>query len=100
MKDQFGNEVSVEHARALQRLANPPKGQAGKGAAPNGYASLPGSGPEGQACRTCQYAARIVMSKTIYKCRLMQSAWTNTRRTDILARSPACLCWAAEKVDP
>ena len=60
---------------------------------PRGYAWHPGTGPDGETCGTCRHLVRNRMSRTYFKCRLNQSAWTSSPRTDVLSRSPACLKW-------
>lgn len=91
MRDMFGNEISVAEARAL--LASTKKGR--KPTQPKGYAALPGSGPEGETCRSCKHIARIEYAKTYLKCELMRSHWTGGPGTDIRAKSPACSRWEA-----
>jgi hypothetical protein len=60
-----------------------------------GYAAAPGSGPEGETCRSC---AHTVMaggySKNYWKCGLIN--WTNGKSTDIVLKSPACARWEAK----
>lgn len=58
-----------------------------------GYASRPGSGPEGETCRTCKHIARLEHAKTYLKCALIKHGWTASPRTDIRAKSPACQLW-------
>lgn len=58
---------------------------------PAGYADLPGTGPEGKQCRDCAFdLAHSSGKKSWHKCELMRAVWTGSRRTDILAKSPAC----------
>lgn len=59
---------------------------------PRGYAYHPGTGPEGERCGTCKHAARF---GRYLKCEMAKSIWSHTRRTDILAGSPACKYWEA-----
>ena len=87
MKDMFGNEVTVAAARAM--LAK-------KGRRPTqqrGYAAFPGTGPEGETCKTCRHIYRNEMAKTYLKCGLMRSTWTGGAATDIKAGWPACSKW-------
>lgn len=63
-----------------------------------GYASIPGTGPKGETCKTCEHAIGTGnCSKVYYKCRLMKTHWTGGPGTDILLRSPACRHWEKEK---
>lgn len=63
---------------------------------PRGYAWTPGTGPDGETCGSCRHRVRIPLSgKTVSKCGANRSAWTASRRTDILAGSPACKFWGA-----
>lgn len=63
----------------------------------NGYAMIPGSGPAGETCKTCEHLTRKVMSGTFLKCGLMVARWTGGFGTDVLARSPACKLWEKKK---
>lgn len=58
-----------------------------------GYAAPPGSGPEGETCRSCRHYARVSHAKVYLKCALMYPHWTNGQGTDILGKSPACRLW-------
>ncbi len=61
-------------------------------AQPQGYAAIPGSGPDGKTCRHCAHYAITCPGgrKTFPKCGLMRNRWTHGRGTDIKASSPAC----------
>jgi len=91
MKDLFG-EAPIQP---------PPSGQRGpKGGKhytrPNGYASMPGTGPAGETCGSCKYACRqrnYSGNKYWIKCELRRALWTSGRGSDILAGSPACEKW-------
>lgn len=87
MRDMFGNEVTVAEARAL--LAK--KGR--KPTQPKGYVAPPGTGPDGETCKTCRHIYRNQMSKTYLKCGLNRAAWTGGPGSDIRASSPACRMW-------
>lgn len=65
--------------------------------AKGGYAARPGSGPEGETCKTCEHIARKEMGKTYLKCGLMQAQWTGGPGTDIRASAPACSKWLAKE---
>lgn len=60
---------------------------------PAGYAALPGTGPEGETCKTCKNMVRVTFAKTYRKCGLMRAQWTGGGKTDVRARSPACKRW-------
>jgi hypothetical protein len=61
-----------------------------------GYAAHPGSGPEGETCGTCKNLISRHMSKTYFKCDLVD--WTGGPGTDIRKKSPACSHWEAKTV--
>jgi len=87
MRDMFGNEVTVAEARAM--LAK-------KGRRPTqkrGGADKPGTGPQGETCKTCRHIYRNEMAKTYLKCGLMRAVWTGGPATDIKASWPACSKW-------
>ena len=78
MNDLFGQEIKSEPKRAGQ---------------PKGYAAAPGTGPDGQFCRTCAHA----WSRGRYwKCDLVNP--TRGPGTDIRLKSPACRFWDRRKV--
>lgn len=88
MKDLLGNEITVEEARAKVKRRDPE---------PNGYAAPPGTGPSDQTCRTCCHLFRNEMrsGKAFLKCSLRRADWTGGRKSDILAKAPACRMWEA-----
>jgi len=61
-----------------------------------GYASPPGTGPDGETCGTCAHSVARRMAKTYWKCGRIRHLWTGGRATDILVGSPACRAWEAE----
>lgn len=68
---------------------------------PRGYAARPGSGPQGEKCRTCTHLHRTSGgAKTFFKCRLIQHRWTHGAATDIRANAPACAHWQASTPNP
>ena len=73
--------------RERKRLRGTPK--------PKGYAWHPGSGPEGETCKSCEHIARIVSgSRRVFrKCALMKAHWTHGPGSDIKASAPACKFW-------
>lgn len=64
---------------------------------PKGYAALPGTGPKGETCKTCEHYSGHRRTKIYRKCGLMRAQWTGGPGTDILARSPACQYWEKPK---
>ena len=62
---------------------------------PSGYAWSPGTGPEGETCKTCKHIYRRRMGRVYLKCGLARQNWTRGGATDILASSPACRKWEA-----
>lgn len=91
MRDIFGNEITEAQARAI--LAKSKSGR--KPTQPRGYAAPPGTGPEGETCKSCKHIYRNEMSKTYLKCGLMRAHWTGGAATDIKASWPACSRWEA-----
>ena len=62
-----------------------------------GYAATPGTGPQGETCKTCQHLYRKRMAGTYLKCSLMEAVWTGGGATDVKAGSPACARWEIRK---
>jgi len=62
-------------------------------AAAKGYFTRPGSGPEGETCRSCANVVAHHYSRTFYKCALVTP--THGAATDIRLRWPACSGWRA-----
>jgi hypothetical protein len=94
MKDRFGNEVTEAEARMLLRATRPGAKRTDKSPEASGYAAVPGSGPEGEMCKSCDHLSQIRgYAKRFHKCRLMARVWTNGKKTDVLVRSPACAHW-------
>ena len=60
---------------------------------PHGHAAIPGTGPEGETCRTCRHLERREFAKTYLKCGLMRSYWTGGGGSDVRAKDPACRRW-------
>jgi hypothetical protein len=61
-----------------------------------GYAALPGTGPEGEKCKTCRHIRRVMGgNKAFPKCALIR--WTKGPGTDIKVGSPACSRWAPQE---
>jgi hypothetical protein len=64
----------------------------------NGYAKRPGSGPQGETCKSCAHIRRIRSGsgKGFRKCGRMEAHWTRGPGSDILASAPACSLWEAK----
>jgi hypothetical protein len=89
MRDMFGIEITVAEARAILGRKTPQR---------KGYAAPPGTGPEGETCKSCRHIYRNEMSKTYLKCSLMRARWTGGPGSDIRACAPACRLWASPSV--
>jgi hypothetical protein len=90
MKDLFGQELWVDPSQLsgleLKRFKRR------QYAIPRGYAARPGTGPEGETCKTCRHYFRKERYPRAYrKCALTK--WTRGPKTDIKASSPACAKW-------
>lgn len=60
----------------------------------NGYAAKPGTGPEGETCKTCEHNITVNGgAKNYHKCELLGNKITHGTGTDIRVRSPACQFW-------
>ncbi len=61
-----------------------------------GHAAQPGTGPEGETCKSCtHYTRTATKARNVFrKCGLMKSKWTNGPGTDIRAGDPACEFWS------
>lgn len=58
---------------------------------PRGYAARPGTGPEGETCKTCRHSYHGGTGRRRYpKCALTRACHRSSRRTDILMGAPAC----------
>lgn len=58
-----------------------------------GYAAMPGTGPVGETCGSCDHLVRKRLAKVYRKCGLMERHWTGGKGTDVLATAPACRNW-------
>ena len=75
-------------------ITRPPPEKKRKDTVQRGYAWQPGTGPEGETCRSCKFTRRIsCYSKPFYKCEKNRQSWTSGRGTDILLRAAACKFW-------
>lgn len=88
MADQFDLMVLPASAMKGKRLSNK-----------RGHASVPGTGPEGETCRSCANLVRLYMAKTYLKCGLMRPFWTGGQATDVRAGDAACKRWEAKRDD-
>jgi|AACY02.18.fsa_nt_gi hypothetical protein len=83
--DPNASALSDADRKRLQRRAQSKNRQ--------GYAWTPGTGPDGETCRTCRHLVRNQLAKVYLKCGLMRANWTGGSKTDVYARSPACKKW-------
>ena len=85
MEDLFREEVKFP----LKPIGESPlKGRKLK----TGYAAPPGTGLQGETCRSCNLKTRQFSgSKSWYKCSLVKIS--GHKATDIKLRSPACSFW-------
>lgn len=90
-RDLFGRDARYGARSDLERKRE----QRRRSEIPRGYAANPGHGPEGETCGSCAYLHRIGRGKTYLKCLLIKPKWTASSRTDVRARSPACVKWTA-----
>jgi hypothetical protein len=89
MQDLFGQPIAPG-ALTEKIRRKPGRGHPWKG----GYAAQPGSGPEGETCKTCRHRVRVGGGTRSYpKCQLMQHAWTCGPGSDIRVRTAACSRW-------
>lgn len=86
--------LALPREEALRILAERSGGKLSYGG--GGYAAQPGTGPEGETCKTCKHLRRKSLAKVYLKCELMRPVWTGGAKTDIKAKSPACAKWEAQ----
>lgn len=60
---------------------------------PSGHAWTPGTGPDGETCKTCRHYTLRHFGGVYRKCGLMRAQWTRGCATDIRAGDLACLKW-------
>jgi hypothetical protein len=58
-----------------------------------GHAAQPGTGPEGEKCKTCRHIQRKRYAKVYIKCGHKYGGQSNGPATDIRANDPACELW-------
>ncbi len=85
MSDLFGHAMPPAERRKALGIKRGPQ--------PKGYFAAPGTGPEGETCRTCKHATAKRMSKTYWKCGKASARWTGGLGSDIRLKSPACVGW-------
>ena len=90
MKDLFGNKITVEQAKVIERKRR-------RKTLPNGNAAPRGSGPAGETCGSCEHAYRSGgHGQRYYKCRLVKP--TRGIGTDIRLKWLACSRWIEKGV--
>lgn len=57
------------------------------------HPAKPGTGPEGETCKSCKHLYRKLMSKAYLKCGLACHAWTGGAGSDVRAGDAACSKW-------
>ena len=64
-----------------------------------GTPARPGSGPEGETCRTCAnlFCWHWRGNRRYYKCKIIQHRWTSSYGTDIRLKYPACRFWKSKE---
>lgn len=59
-----------------------------------GHAALPGTGPAGETCGSCQHRASVMGGGKVFsKCALQRRQWTHGKASDIRRKDPACRMW-------
>ncbi len=87
--DLFGEPLTTQtdHPLTAGGKRKPAKAQ--------GYAAMPGSGPEGETCGSCKHHCIRRYSKNYHKYGLMRAFWTGGTATDIRVGAAACRLWEA-----
>lgn len=68
-----------------------PKAKGKRSYAARGYARRPGSGPDGETCKTCGHCCKLHRDGWAgYKCAVIRHRWSRSPATDVALRSPAC----------
>ena len=72
----------------------------GGGKIKGGYFGMPGRGPAGESCGTCNHCAYTMTRnpRRYYKCLLLKP--TAGEGTDIRLKSPACQHWLEDEPEP
>lgn len=65
---------------------------------PNGHFARPGTGPEGETCKTCAHRVRneLRSGRVFQKCGKARERWTGGRGSDIRVTDAACVGWETE----
>lgn len=94
MKDLFGKEIEDKPtARTPEEIRRERQRYYSR---PRGHAAPPGSGPEGETCKTCKHCTVwLHNTKRFTKCDLVKK--TRGPATDIRQRDPACSRWEPEE---
>jgi hypothetical protein len=58
-----------------------------------GHAAPPGTGTEGETCKTCAHLGKNGQWSSYYKCKLMRQHWTFGPGTDVRLKDKACRFW-------
>lgn len=96
-RNLFGELITQAEAEGVDSTFVAPSGKRIK-TRPNGYPARPGTGPEGETCRSCAHYARVNTGCNIYrKCGVIMHRWTAGPGTDIKASSLACSFWEKPK---
>ena len=61
-----------------------------------GYAALPGTGPDGETCGTCVSLTVRALTKRYHKCLKTIDRWTAGRGSDVRVKDRACRVWSAK----
>lgn len=77
----------------LNPFKSPTSRGPGYGSHDRAHAAPPGTGPEGETCKSCAHLYRNRMAKIYLKCALRRAHWTGGAGTDVRARDPACARW-------
>jgi hypothetical protein len=91
--------VSDDRGPPLMVLPESALRKAAEASGRRGHAAPPGTGPEGETCKTCRHLHRNEMAKTYLKCLLMRQHWTGGAKTDVRAKDAACRRWEAKGDD-
>jgi len=78
-----------------QELMVLPPSAARKLSRKHGHAALPGTGPDGETCKTCRHLEHRQFAGVYLKCWLMRAYWTRGEGTDVRAADAACRRWEA-----
>ncbi len=80
-----------DHQSSLPGIGQPIRIKGGT----NAYPAMPGTGPDGETCKTCRFSHFRGHGKRYWKCELVKT--TNGPGTDIRVGSPACHRWGGKE---